>query len=307
MPRVARLFDFLRARVSGFRGLRRADRAACCFKNEFWYFICIAERPPPAPVCVPGARRETRLGRREVFSGSVPAGLMNQFLEIALPKIVEAIRADRSHAYGLKEPWVLPRLSAAMRERGWCPPDTVTGAFIIEDGVITVKPFPPSLAACDGATLAPDFIPRTLGGVRYWAGAIFHDRWYGELETFERLWADRGWTARKIRALGDAVFAGILMALVDRELSGLERWLGVWWVRLYYTAVRAFGALAHTVYKVFGALALCVSLSLGGCAVPEVFEMQDATDFAPPTAVVYTNFSTGSTTPPGGVFCDGNL
>lgn len=225
--------------------------------------------------------------------------MTNETLAIALPKaavwVRDAIRADRANAYGLDAPWTLPRLGGDLRELDLMPPDYFDGAWHIQDGVITELPFPCAWANCDGCTLSPDFWPRSWGGVKAYVGAIFHDRWYEWFERFARAW---GWPEKKVRKLGDIVFANILHAFVKR-LHGLSRLRGEIACRTYYRAVRCFGGVGHAAYKRF-APALVASaagaLALGGCAgcaIPNAWDDPDATVEIP--AHSYSNLLTGAT------------
>lgn len=224
-------------------------------------------------------------------------------LAIALPKILKvvntAIKKDRAQAYGLKEDWTLPALSRdRLAPLGLFPPDVATDAFDIVDGVVTVLAYPTSSENCDGCSLAPDELPKTFGGIKFLVGALFHDAWYRDLEVltyFFRLaepaepGLKAGWTTKKVRKLGDMIFAGVLNALVEQELTGFQKWLGRQWVKVYYWAVRVFGGLYHKPSQAFAPTAvrpavrpavrvLVIALSLsvsvagcGGCAAPQPF------------------------------------
>ncbi len=221
-------------------------------------------------------------------------------LAVALPKaavwIRDAVRADRANAYGLDAPWTLPRLGGELRELDLMPPDYFDGAWHIRDGVVTELPFPVDRALCNGCTLAPDFWPKSWGGVKAYVGAIFHDRWYLWFEKFAKAW---GWPEEKVRKLGDIVFANILHAFVKR-LHGLSRLRGEIACRTYYRSVRAFGGVAHEAYKRLAppaAVAIAAgSLALGGCAgcaIPNAWEDPDAPVEIP--AHSYSNLVTGET------------
>ena len=224
-----------------------------------------------------------------------------QALEVALPKVSAwvkgAVRRDRANAYGLDAPWVLPRLGGDLAKLDLMPPDYFGPGFAIADGVITELPFSPDPRECDGCTLAPDWWPRSWGGVRAYVGAIFHDRWYLSMEDMARAW---GWTEEKVRKLGDIAFANILHAFVKR-LHGLSRLRGEIACRTYYRSVRAFGGAGHAAYKRLEgartvAVAVAGSLLLGGCAgcsIPNAWEDPDAEVQIP--AHSYSNLVTGET------------
>ena len=200
-----------------------------------------------------------------------------------------AWRVDRANAYGLLEDWTLPRLGGDLPGLGLMPPDYESEAFSIRGGVITVKAFPLSGENCDGCTLSPD----TWGDLKTYLGALFHDRWYADMEGMARAW---GWEEKKVRKLGDIVFASILRSLA-RPLPFFSRLRASFAVRLYYTGVRAFGGAAHAV---MGALALASALLLGGavagcaggCAAPNAWE-DPAAPFTLPSAT-HTNTVTGA-------------
>ena len=218
-------------------------------------------------------------------------------LVITLPRaavwVRDAIKADRANAYGLDAPWTLPRLGGDLRTLDLIPPDYFDESWHIQGGVVTEMPFAVSRAACDGCTLSPDFWPRSWGGVKAYVAAIFHDRWYKWIERFARAW---GWTKKRVRRLGDIIFANILRALV-KTLRGLSRLRGELACRTYYRAVRAFGGEAHAAYRRCAPLALVVagSLALGGCAgcaVPTAWDDPDAEVEIP--AHSYSNVVTGA-------------
>ena len=224
--------------------------------------------------------------------------MTNETLTIALPRaavwVRDAIRADRANAYGLDEPWTLPRLGGDLKELDLMPPDYFDEGWHIQGGVITELPFPCALANCDGCTLAPDWWPRSWGEIRAYVAAIFHDRWYDWLEKFAKAW---GWAVDRVRKLGDIIFANILRAL-KRRLRGLQRLKAEVACLTYYRAVRAFGGPAHAIYRRFTPIALAVagSLALGGCAgcaVPTAWDDPDAEVQIP--AHSYSNLLTGAT------------
>ena len=205
-------------------------------------------------------------------------------LAIALPKaavwVRDAVKADRANAYGLDEPWTLPKLGGDLAKLGLVPPDYFDEGWHIQGGVITELPF-------------PDWWPRSWGEIRAYVAAIFHDRWYDWLEKFAKAW---GWSVDRVRKLGDIIFANILRAL-KRRLRGLQRLKAEVACRTYYRAVRAFGGPAHAIYRRFAPIALAVagSLALGGCAgcaVPNAWEDPDATVEIP--AHSYSNLVTGA-------------
>ena len=175
----------------------------------------------------------------------------NETLTIALPRaavwVRDAVRADRANAYGLDEPWTLPRLGGDLPRLDLMPPDFSDGAWHIAGGVVTELPFPADPALCDGCTLSPDYWPGSWGGIKAFVGAIFHDRWYRHLEIFARAW---GWKVERVRKLGDIVFASILRSMA-RRLPFWSRQRAYLATSLYYAGVRAFGGAAHAAYKRF--------------------------------------------------------
>lgn len=236
-------------------------------------------------------------------------------LTIALPRaavwIRDAIRADRANAYGLDAPWTLPKLGGDLKRLDLMPPDYSGPAFHIAGGVITELPFAADPRECDGCTLAPDWWPKSWGGIRAYVGAIFHDRWYRAMEDMARAW---GWEVSRVRKLGDVVFANILRSLA-KTLHGWQRVKAEVACRVYYRSVRAFGGVGHAAYKRFEgskvsgskvsgskvpgskvlALALAGSLALGGCAgcaVPLAWDDPDAEVQIP--AHSYSNLVTGA-------------
>ena len=235
-------------------------------------------------------------------------------LKVALPKALRAVREDlrrdRGAAYGLAEPWVLPKLGGDLPKLGLFPPDFHDSRIFLADGFVTVLPFPCLAAECDGCTLAPD----TWGELKLWVGALFHDRWYLSMEAMAKAW---GWPVEKVRKLGDIGCASVLRALA-RELRGASRWRGLFSSWLYYTSVRAFGGVAHAGYKRLqttertehtdggpspraaapSVLAVCSVVLLSacvagcaGCAAPEAFD--DPAALTLPGGVAMTNSVTG--------------
>ena len=226
--------------------------------------------------------------------------MTNETLVIALPRaavwVRDAIRADRANAYGLDAPWTLPKLGGELKRLDLMPPDYFGPGFHIAGGVITELPFPVSRALCDGCTLSPDYWPKSWGELRAYIGAIFHDRWYREMEDMARAW---GWEVSRVRKLGDIIFANILRSLAKR-LRGWQRVKAEIGCRVYYRSVRAFGGVGHAAYRRFEAKILALgaagSLALGGCAgcaIPCAWEDPDATVEIP--AHSYSNLLTGAT------------
>lgn len=217
-----------------------------------------------------------------------------RMLQVAIPKasawVKGAVRRDRANAYGLDAPWILPRLGGDLKDLGLMPPDYFDEGWHIADGVITELPFAVDPRECDGCTLAPDWWPRSWGGVRAYVGAIFHDRWYRFMESMARAW---GWTVARVRRLGDIIFGNILRSL-KRTLHGWEAFKAEIACRTYYRGVRAFGGVAHVAYKRFAAAPLvagCIALS--GCSIPNAWEDPDAEVEIP--AHSYSNLVTGAT------------
>ena len=217
-----------------------------------------------------------------------------RMLQVAIPKVSAwvkgAVRRDRANAYGLDAPWVLPRLGGDLKKLELMPPDYFDEGWHIADGVITELPFAVDRAKCDGCTLAPDWWPRTWGGLRAYVGAIFHDRWYKAMERMAAAW---GWAVWRVRKLGDIIFGNILRSL-KRTLHGWEGLKAEIACRTYYRGVRAFGGVAHVAYRRFAAAPLVGAgcIALAGCAVPNAWEDPDATVEIP--AHSYSNLVTGA-------------
>lgn len=221
-----------------------------------------------------------------------------RMLQVAIPKVSAwvkgAVRRDRANAYGLDAPWTLPRLGGDLKKLDLMPPDYFGPGFHIADGVITELPFAADPRECDGCTLAPDWWPRSWGGVKAYVAAIFHDRWYRCMEAMARAW---GWTVARVRRLGDIIFGSILHAFA-KLLRGWERVKAEIARRTYYRAVRAFGGVGHAAYRRFEgpralALAAAGCLALSGCSIPNAWEDPDATVEIP--AHSYSNLLTGAT------------
>jgi len=140
---------------------------------------------------------------------------------------------------------------------------------------------------CDGASLAPDWPQGVV------EGAGLHDPGYLEMDAIAEAWKDepyapgpgfardwitrlsaRGspaWTPADVRQLMDAIFGDAL------RKSRARRWI----TRLYYTAVRLCGRLAHgRVTAVALGAGLGMSLLLGGpaggcMAPPDIIDFPD--------------------------------
>jgi hypothetical protein len=196
--------------------------------------------------------------------------------------IKRAIELDGQHAYGLKEDWTLPRLTAA-----WRPPDYEDEALRITDGVPVFFAFAVDRKKCDGATWAPE----TAGQLKAFIGSIAHDRVYDRLELLAEAW---GWSVRCVRRWADYLFARILLAEANFLESRWERFKARGYARLYLTGVRVFGGVAH---KVMPALcigtAMCLLSGCKGCAIPEMWEDSGESYQSPHWA--YSNVVTGAT------------
>lgn len=139
---------------------------------------------------------------------------------------------------------------------------------------------------CDGASFAPDW----PAGVRQSAG--IHDPGYLEMDAiaeawkhepyapgpgFGRDWITRlaagdspTWTAADVRQLMDAIFGDTLRKAKARRYI----------VRLYYSAARVLGRLAHDSGAIRAAVGLAVVLTMSGCAggcmsPPDIIEFPD--------------------------------
>lgn len=193
---------------------------------------------------------------------------------ILLPKAAVwargAIRRDRANAYALAEPWTLPPLGGDLPRLGLMPPAPFGDSRIRVDlngpsgagfkwrsapglngrdaaclngpsAVITVLPWELDSRECDGCTLAPD----SWGDLRLYVAALFHDRWYLSMDAIAARW---GWPVKRVRRLGDIVFATLIRSLAtglpwaSRQRARLAAWL-------YYRGVRAFGGVAHDIMK----------------------------------------------------------
>lgn len=168
----------------------------------------------------------------------------------AMGALRDAYRRDRANAYALLEPWTLPPLGGDLPELGLMPPAPYADARIrVEFGTtedtedtegawrITVLPWELDSRECDGCTLAPD----SWGELRLYVAALFHDRWYLSMDAIAARW---GWPVRRVRRLGDIVFATLIRSLATGLpwASRMRARLAAW---LYYRGVRAFGGIAH--------------------------------------------------------------
>ena len=179
--------------------------------------------------------------------------------KIIIPKVVRYVREDLDDVYELLEDWQLPRLKVNI-------PDLDDDAFLIYGNTIVVRKFGATtngVVNCDGCSLAPEKII-----IKTTIGAVFHDRWYDAMERIADAW---GWDVADVRALGDLIFANILVLLAHRH-KGVKRYIALAVANTYYAAVRAFGGVAHAVYKLFALALVCgVCSGCGGCIDP-VFE-----------------------------------
>jgi hypothetical protein len=154
---------------------------------------------------------------------------------------LKAYQKDKRNRYHLNAPWTLPRIDETI-------PDYEDDLFRIRDSVITVKPYAGNI--CDGCSLAPDKIGSKIKPV---VGALFHDPWYIRGELIAEEW---GWDVKRVRALGDRVFYGILI-----QYAGPV-------AKPYYRFVRGLGGLYHSI-KAALALAVLVAVVGGGCCTPD--------------------------------------
>ncbi|MGI5868653.1 MAG: hypothetical protein ACOX9C_04305 [Kiritimatiellia bacterium] len=209
------------------------------------------------------------------------------FSALALQTIREMLKADRANVYVLERdvPFVVDaRLPRYDGPRLAFDPDALAASGRTAG---TLKAFGRRDSAgrvvCDGATLAPDW-PR---GVRPASGV--HDAFYLEIEAvaeawknepfdpgpnFRRDWIARigsrgsgNWTKADVRQLADALLGGTIKA------AGGRRWIQ----RLYYTAVRLWGGVAHRAAPLaVAAASLWIAGCSGGCmAPPDIVEWPD--------------------------------
>lgn len=160
--------------------------------------------------------------------------------------VYAAYQADRSVRYRLLEPWTLPPLV------GIVIPGDYHGKFLqIIDGIITLFP----TDQLDGATLAPERIGKNSAA----EASIAHDILYLEMDDLAKAW---DWPKARVRKLADSIFAAIMIQYSARG-----------WVRVYYTAIRALGGIAHAVGKLGIILLFGLAIfSVAGClTIPEPF------------------------------------
>jgi hypothetical protein len=150
-------------------------------------------------------------------------------------------KADRGHLYKLRTSWQLLELREPV-------PDYEGRNMTIIDSVIVFHP----CTVSDGATLAPD----KIGKSNFVPGAIGHDILYDELEEIAKAF---GWTVAQTRLWADNIFTSINSRNASR-----------FWTRVYHTAVRKAGGVAHFLGKLFITIALLGVLltGCGGCATP---------------------------------------
>lgn len=240
-------------------------------------------RPAPATARENGIRPDRRNPFWKMSNRNMSSALSSA--TAAIPKIVKFVRSelekDGRNAYGLAEDWTLPRLAEA-----WRCPDYASDALRIEDGRVTVLAYATSRENCDGCTWSPD----KVGELRTAIGAIFHDRWYGEMDRMAAAW---GWPLSKVRRLGDVIFGNILLAEARRLPSAWQRTCGAAAARLYHAGVRLFGGAAHSFMRIaFAAAALgCFAGGCAGCAVPPAWE--DGGESYDTPSYAYTNLVTG--------------
>lgn len=169
-----------------------------------------------------------------------------QIGQLVVSELVKAIRRDRANRYSLRAPWRLPRLVESI-------PNYSGLYFHINDGVITTLPYDGDV--CDGCTLAPD----KIGPWRPVIAAIFHDPWYLEALRMSRAWGSE-WPVRRVRAVGDHVFYGILSLVTPGVIA-----------RTYYWAVYRFGKWSRAMRHATAIVIVIAMFSAGcsGCASPD--------------------------------------
>lgn len=182
---------------------------------------------------------------------------MKYHCKIIVNLAVKAVRADRSNKYRLLEDWEVGRFIHSL-------PD-YDGPFIrLKNGVLICKASADPIL--DGATLAPDKIADVDLAVAW----IPHDFLYTEMDAMAAsdFYKTAGITASTLRKYADIVLYECIKALAMQSKGFKRFWLkGV--ARIYYSAARTFGGVAHTIGKILAIVLFCGFLSgCSGCAAP---------------------------------------
>lgn len=176
----------------------------------------------------------------------------------AVKTVAGVIEKDRDHKIRILKDYHAGTILA---------PDVKTDDFEIKDCELTVFATGDREPVVDGATFAPD----KIGSLDIASGYILHDLFYEHMEEIAEHWDT---TPSKVRELADAVLANAI------EQSG--GWGARVVSRVYYYAVRVFGALAHKIGKmfhVFVAVLVCGAFIAGCAAPPDVFEKDEDPDY----------------------------
>ena len=191
---------------------------------------------------------------------------------LILGAIKEAIKKDRDHLIVIPCDYIAGRfLPSSGVEKDFHCED-----FDITNRVMTVYATGDRKPVVDGASFSPD----KLGDLDLAAGYIAHDLMYAHMADMAKAW---DWDEVEIRALADMVLGQAIQQTAKRMDSPIYQLAGSLVARVYYWTVRAVGGIYHKIaswFTVFLAL-LCLgsALCIGGCAVPDGFELEDVPDY----------------------------
>jgi len=196
---------------------------------------------------------------------------MNPIVAKTVKSIISAYKADRDHLVRLDEDFFVGTFAETFpwKDASGKPVelpilDFHCDAFsIVDRKLVCYKAKEPR---SDGATFAPD----KVGKVDLASGYIAHDDIYDAMKKIaeDPAWKAAGWTEEAVRALADAVLAWMIRYEELRVHPDRPPWIH----RVYHTAVRAFGGIAHRIGIRCLALAFAFAVAGCGCApLPEVF------------------------------------
>ena len=176
-------------------------------------------------------------------------------------KVASLIEEDHAHRVIIKRAYTAGRFLDPI------PPDFKCPDFRIKNGVMRVYKTGKREPIVDGASCAPD----KVGSVDCANGYIVHDLLYHYMEQLAHAW---DWDVDKVRELADVCLGNA----IEQQGGFLANIVG----RFYYSAVRVFGGIYHSLRRLFViGFALGLLAGVGGCSGCQAPHRFDVVDDAP--------------------------